>query len=120
MHHRPCTWPGYSYSIDGDITANHGGDDAWVVKVSGQTGISELQESKKSFFFPNPSNTFIRVTLFAKPSLLIIYDITGRIILEEEVVFAQQSIDISKFPSGVYVVELVNEGGRMINELVKE
>lgn len=35
---------GYSTSSDGDLTANHGGDDVWVVKID-EAGVIEWQKS---------------------------------------------------------------------------
>jgi hypothetical protein len=111
---------GYSYSNDGDVSANHGGDDAWVIKLSGETGIFNLQREQFSFLFPNPSTISVKILSSNEPSSFLIRDVDGRILLRQTIVSSQQSIDISKLPDGIYIAELCSKQQRVIEKFIKQ
>lgn len=75
---------GYSSSIDGDVTGNHGMTDFWIVKLNNTVGIEENNISISEISVsPNPASITITVsfTLTNKETIdLSLYDITGRLI----------------------------------------
>ena len=56
---------GYTYSIDGDVTGNHGRDDAWVVKLSNtgslqwQNCLGGTSDDQASIIQPSPDGGYI-------------------------------------------------------------
>jgi len=97
---------GFSSSTDGDLTANAGEADAWVVKLAAPASISENNLEKEFQLVPNPATDLITVT--TEKELLI----TVRSLLGEQLflktVQGKTSIDISSLPSGVYLISTSN------------
>jgi len=70
---------GESWSIDGDVTGNHGVNDYWIVKLSPETGISEHFTPQKLAISvnPNPFNSACAITA-PEDAIVEIFDIEGR------------------------------------------
>lgn len=51
---------------------------------------------------------------------LRIYDVVGNVVLEKKLDNNKTEIDVSEFPSGVYVVEVKTEKGVAVKKFVKE
>jgi len=108
---------GFTYSIDGDVTGNHGNKDAWVLKVSGTTGISENEFSEINIY-PNPAvNELIIETQIN--SLINIRDITGKIIFSEQISSNSNKIDVTGINPGLYTIEIITEKGKRISRFIK-
>lgn len=106
---------GYSTSSDGDVSANYGLEDAWLVKLAppglsiheSQYDVMELSVSQYSgqvnarFFSRKPSsaNLFIR-------------DINGRVVLQKSIIINEglnyQSLS-AQFQSGIYVFQIAGD-----------
>lgn len=76
------------------------------------TGIKSLSTDNNSFIvFPNPAKDIFYLSLSEKLSFqnnLIIYNNVGQIVFNESNINAKQTIDISKFSSGMYFVKLMS------------
>jgi polyhydroxybutyrate depolymerase len=70
-------------------------------------GTSEL--SKTISFYPNPTNEFINVD---SKNGFQIYNSTGKLVLHENLPTSQ--INITAFPSGLYILKIDNKMGRFI------
>jgi hypothetical protein len=83
-------------------------------------GINELQEASFTIS-PNPTNTTFKLQLNEnKATDLKIYDIQGRIVYQTEEVEMEQTIDVSNWHSGYYIVSLQTENGQLqTKKLVK-
>ena len=83
-------------------------------------GINELEEATFAIF-PNPTNTTFTLQLNEnKATDLKIYDIQGRIVYQTEEVEMEQTIDVSNWHSGYYIVSLQTENGQLqTKKLVK-
>jgi len=102
---------GYTNSIDGDVTGNHGGDDSWVVKLSGTDGINELDTYNLLTIYPNPF-TERTIISFDNPKnekfRLVIKDITGKIVMEiGEIHGNTLEINRNDLSAGVYIFDLI-------------
>jgi hypothetical protein len=85
-------------------------------------GVNELNASNDLTVFPNPSEGhFIIRSESALVSRIVVTDLQGRVVLEQDGVFSQQfSIDLSATEKGVYLLEVFTEGKRELVRLVKE
>ncbi len=73
--------------------------------------------------YPNPANTNLNIefiTLPVKNNELIISDISGKVILIFNSLLSKNSIDISKLPSGIYVVKIITSGSVQFQKFVKK
>jgi len=101
---------GFSWSDDGDVTANHGLRDFWVVKLnpSISTGTEEFLEDLDSIHvsvFPNPTNGKLIVSSENSPlETLLIMDGKGRVVLQKNLNSNSVSVDLKNHPEGVYLI----------------
>ncbi|MFT4601008.1 MAG: hypothetical protein ACI857_001185 [Arenicella sp.] len=69
--------------------------------------------------YPNPSNGDINLYLSGDEVDLIIYDMQGKIILEQRGISGEvHSFSLSSFESGVYVARIIHQGLTYIKEIV--
>ncbi|HET8964100.1 MAG TPA: T9SS type A sorting domain-containing protein, partial [Chitinophagales bacterium] len=71
--------------------------------------------------YPNPSTDKITVELKSlnNSELLLIMDITGKIIQEIVITKAVSTIDISNFPSGIYLIKVADNNMQYFEKFVK-
>jgi hypothetical protein len=107
---------GMTKSTDSDVTGQHGGGDAWIVKLKADP--SEVAPNTASAnislsIFPNPSNTIAHVSYTLEHATQIrmtLYNVIGEplgVIVDtrEEAGSHTAAIDLSHFPSGEYFLK---------------
>jgi hypothetical protein len=83
-----------------------------------QTGIKEKILNNEINIYPNPA---INNLIIESPQAVIeITNIQGQIIKTFAITGNKTNIDVSAFPSGVYVVEVKTEKGISVNKFIKE
>jgi hypothetical protein len=102
----------------------------YVAKLDIGAGIKELNNSLVISDYPNPASYCLTVELkdseiqnsvcFASGLELRIYDIVGNLILENKLNNYKTTFDVSYFPKGVYVVEVMTTKGVMVTKFLKE
>lgn len=117
---------GELYNIHGQSAAVSGHEGLYYL-VSGKCvykmnmtieGISE--EKENAFVFPNPvSNTLF---VYGKEnSDLILYDYSGRVLLQQKLTDEIQKVEIGGFPSGIYLLGITDSTGRVsFQKILKE
>lgn len=88
---------------------------AWPVDIPGA-----IDESQLLTVFPNPSSNHLRVRSHASLSSLRFYNAQGQIVLHQAANSQESVIDISSFPSGLYLLEANGEEGRSVRRVVKQ
>ncbi len=80
-------------------------------------GVNQISNNTNQILiYPNPSNSFVTIQSSSELGAVIIYNSLGEIVLQTKIKNTQEQIDISKFSSGIYTVQV--QGRRM--KLVKE
>ena len=85
----------------------------------------ELAEDEESHIsiYPNPANDNITIELSSDCHTIEIYDSFGRMMMSQQVAetLSQQlvDVDISKYPSGLYLVVVKNDNNRYYKRIVK-
>jgi Secretion system C-terminal sorting domain len=75
--------------------------------------------NKNSYIvYPNPCNTDLYIT--KKVKYFKIINTNGKIVLKLDVVTANQSIDVSKLPKGIYIVQGSNKQHNIIQQIIIE
>lgn len=115
--------PDEAVITDGTMTieSNDPTHPTYVVNLTGTgtTGIGEA-EIGATGVFPNPATEIVRIlTGTDMLSKVLIYNAAGAIVYNE-MVENNQSIDISAFESGIYVVNIQNEQGNSVLKLIKQ
>ena len=86
------------------------------------TSIPETEEPKIQVY-PNPAHDLVTIRcsepLKDKPLSLIVTDVMGRKMLSENNVSSSSTIDVSQWPSGVYFMQLEQDGQRFGRKILK-
>ncbi|MCB0488179.1 MAG: T9SS type A sorting domain-containing protein [Cyclobacteriaceae bacterium] len=121
----------YEYSVDGtdfqtsssfllangqyDITVR---DTNGCVGTSTQsvviTSLDEWAGSTESFAYPNPATSVVHLRHVAPKSTVRLITLSGRELLTEESVDDSHSLNIGSLATGIYVVEMVREDGKVM------
>jgi hypothetical protein len=91
-----------------------------VIRSSGATSVNELSKETISFS-PNPARDQLHVSLQpqARPFVMHIFDITGKLILSDELT-SSKTIDVSGLQSGIYYIRLAGEDGLINRKIIKQ
>jgi hypothetical protein len=80
-------------------------------------GIKEIEETNKELFiYPNPArdNINLKIDGFSQ-GLVFVYDIMGKEILSKQIIGNETIMDISNFPSGVYIIKAISIDNKLIS-----
>ena len=81
---------------------------------SSGVGINEIDAIRVAIY-PNPSSSSITITLSQQPqpnTAILIYDVLGRIVRQEELATSTQQISIAELPNGMYTYAITQQGVR--------
>ncbi|MFI5134297.1 MAG: T9SS type A sorting domain-containing protein [Chitinophagales bacterium] len=120
---------GNSYSDDGDVSGNHGGEDYWIFKLSSDTlsGIGNLPENE-ILVYPNPVQNLLAIDLGNQINnpIISVYDLQGRKIecgMRTADFGNKNSLQLStgNLPDGFYTLQIVdkNSGKTSFAKFVK-
>jgi hypothetical protein len=105
----------YTYTNANNCSAS-AVDSVWVENC---TGISDAVELYCSIY-PNPAQDVITITWnSATPALVTISDISGRVVLTEQLSRSGAQMNVSTFPAGTYVVRATINQVDVVMQLVK-
>ncbi len=100
---------GYTYSIDGDVSGNHGGKDYWIVKLdSSFNNIYEITNNYKLSIHQDFTKELINIYI-ENPNMntiIEIININGNIMYSKEINSSYEQIDVSKYSKGIYFVKV--------------
>lgn len=86
------------------------------------TSLSEMEETMAQVY-PNPATDFVTIrfveALSNQPVNVVVTDMMGRKMLSEDIVNSSSTFDISRWPSGVYVIRMAQEGIWSVMKFVK-
>ncbi len=105
-------------------TFSHGVWRRLISDIPVPSGIADPEERLQYSVYPNPSNDFIHISVpYLDPEnsgKIIIYDITGRIIIEKPIVENEFKIDVSILNSGVYIVNIAEISASKTFKFIKK
>ena len=94
--------------------------DSFILKLDGQTFGIESQNNKESLVLsPNPATNYIYVDSKLNNLEVIIYDMNGRIVLNQNLDNYSRTILIDDLNSGIYLVNLLSDSGKIVKKLIK-
>lgn len=73
--------------------------------------------------YPNPTNGEVMISYFGKWSSNMsveIQDISGRTVLTKQVNTYSYSLDLGNFPSGIYTIRFMGDGGVAMKKIIKQ
>jgi uncharacterized delta-60 repeat protein len=110
---------GYTGSTNGDVTGNHSGVDAWVVKLGPELSTAGFVK-EAIVVYPNPAKTLLTVqnnlqTSFEK---IVITDLMGKIVLTQTAPTSQ--INVAALANGMYILTAFSGEEQWVSKFVKE
>ncbi|HEV7230310.1 MAG TPA: T9SS type A sorting domain-containing protein [Bacteroidia bacterium] len=89
-------------------------DDLAIV-INPSSGIQSLQAAPQISVGPNPAVNQIAVSNVSNAKVtFVLYDITGRILVEQKLENSSNTFDVSSIPAGLYVYAILDEKNKMI------
>jgi hypothetical protein len=82
-------------------------------------GTAETKE-ESLLIYPNPANNQVTIHNQSAESQLIIYDSSGKLVMQYAMSTEKNTIDISALPKGLYLMVLKNEKTIRTSKLIKQ
>ena len=89
-----------------------------TVTVNSTVAIEE-RLMEETLIYPNPSVNFIKIKTQGKVESIRLMDITGKESLQKGFIKPDEKIDISHLPTGIYFVELLIDGFKVVRRVQK-
>lgn len=101
--------------------------DGYILKLGPDgnltTGINEMELNERNFsVFPNPGNGVLNIkSNFDIPAKIELYNALGVKIIEQKMLTNNESLDVSKWPDGIYSYRIeTNKGKTAIGKWIKQ
>ncbi|CAN5369779.1 hypothetical protein BH10BAC1_BH10BAC1_08410 [soil metagenome] len=116
----------------GDVAPTDGTtQDTWVIKVdsmgclvpgcNGTLGVTSINIDDMEFsIYPNPANDIITIETNFKNCYFSIYDLTGKLILEEKINQNKTQISLTDYSSGLYFIQLHGDNRMISKKFIKQ
>ena len=92
----------------------------FLAQLNNTTGVNFISENKSVLIYPNPADKFININVpdSNKPSVVRIYNLTGKIIFESICNSGSFNLEISDLTSGIYIIEIEVDFKKIQKKLV--
>jgi len=94
-----------------------------VAEKAATPGSFEDEDPEPEFLvYPNPTRNFVHLQLsqFTENSICTIYSLTGKKIMEKEIVQNKDQIDLSGQPSGIYILTVQSTAQNFTKKIIKK
>ncbi|HSY77781.1 MAG TPA: T9SS type A sorting domain-containing protein, partial [Bacteroidia bacterium] len=93
------------------------------IRINSTIGIAEVQNNSSVKLYPVPTNGNLNISITGNgfvPQALMVYDITGRELMNERVKANSNmiTIDVSKLENGTYILKLVNGNNQKLARFI--
>lgn len=109
--------------VGGEFTTANGSAANHIAYYSETNGVNEgITQEKLIKVIPNPASDVISIEtpLLVNESSLIIYNITGQIVLSKLINYNDTKLDISNLQNGVYFVKIITDKETSCVKIIKE
>ena len=96
------------------------GNIMFLAQLNNTTGVDFISENKSVLIYPNPADKFININVpdSNNPSVVRIYNLTGKIIFESICNSGSFNLEISDLTSGIYIIEIEVDFKKIQKKLV--
>lgn len=84
-----------------------------------KTNDIQLIENKGIVLYPNPTAGEVRMVFENSNNFVLLYNSLGQIVLEQSIYGYDGYIDITNFMNGIYTLEVISGGSRLVKKIVK-
>ncbi|GGG60379.1 hypothetical protein GCM10010976_33960 [Bizionia arctica] len=90
------------------------------VTVEETLGVNENEMLKNINIYPNPTNAYVTITLpNTQESKITVYDLNGRLLLNQSNTNGDFKIDLSAYQAGVYLLKIEVNQNQVIKRIIK-
>ncbi|MCS6991922.1 MAG: T9SS type A sorting domain-containing protein [Chitinophagales bacterium] len=115
---------GYTASVDTffDVSGNHGKKDFWLVKLSSLTAVPAFPGKAAVILEPNPAHHYVTIRLPTHHgrTQIRLYDLLGRVLIEETTHQSVHLLLLKTLPSGLYQLSVVQGTTTYSSMLMKQ
>ncbi len=72
------------------------------------------------YLYPNPATDYVYISNLYEASLLTIYNVDGKAIMQKQILSANEPVNVSSLKKGVYVVTLKSDSGIKTTKFIKK
>lgn len=90
-------------------------DNIRKIYFSNSNSLSNTPTQNNIKLYPNPSNSRINLSNIKSKTLISIYNIKGELV-SSEIIYQDQSINISNLNNGIYIVKVGNKEFKLVKE----
>jgi len=95
-------------------------DDFKVTEITGLTAVQEAGQQNGITIFPNPAKNVLALNADEELKGISVKDLSGQLILEQQLSGQHAQLSLTELPAGVYLVEVISAKGSNIGRLVIE
>lgn len=104
---------GTSGTASGDVAANAGINDAWLIRLSAATLATQKNDAPAAFtLYPNPATAIIHIDAPKPIQSFTIVDVLGNSVKQGNAT----SADVSDLSSGIYILKAVTSEGLLLSQ----
>jgi len=91
----------------------------WIATRETLTYEKEISADHGPKLFPNPATDILRVRNNSVITLIMLYDIYGRLLITSEINSDGLDLDICRFPPGIYILRMTTTSGTFTEKFIK-
>ncbi len=112
------------YSWEESLVYYKKGSETWGTPISTDcTTLVPIEDTptqqNEILIYPNPASTYITIEKAGEGHLSIL-NLNGQILITRQITESKTQIDVSRLPSGVYILKLVGRTGVRVSKFVKQ
>lgn len=111
---RPMTGPVINFGTDFGREIN------FSFVIGGYTNIGQHANPLEVFIFPNPSYDIVHIESNQIFNKLVLYDLSGRILINKDINDFNSTINLKDFANGVYFMDIISEHNRIRKKVIKK
>jgi len=112
------TWENMSETKANWLAIHPNPNDNFVVRCKSiALGIEQHELEKNGFaFYPNPANESIHVIRVNSAEKVSLYDLTGKLLMEEQFKSDEVKLNLAKLPPGIYMINCGQNSLKLVKE----
>jgi len=119
-----------NFIVIGSAREEETGQDTWLLKLDSngclepgclEVGIEEAELEMGIIVYPNPTQDRLFIKMeqnLKKPLHFSLYNLQGKLLIQEQLVAEYESFDLSSLSTGVYLVHIIDNNGKKVSRKI--
>lgn len=110
------SWPDGVYNVSVDFEGN---TYETIFGINTSLSMEDIENNQVSVF-PNPATTVVNIQSVSNIEQVILFDIHGKVVMQQDINNAAASLDVSGLKTGVYFAVIQSEGKTSTKKIIKK